>query len=82
MELEKQQKEILVRHLQAYLDDEFSVELGRFEVQALFDHMAEQFGPYFYNQALQDAQTILSAKMADLEDCFYQLEKIPPEKTE
>ncbi|WP_339328413.1 DUF2164 family protein [Luteimonas aquatica] len=41
----------------------------------LLDFLAEEIGGYFYNRGLYDAQALVSAKMDDLSDAIYQLER-------
>jgi uncharacterized protein (DUF2164 family) len=75
IEFSKEEKAILVRKLQLYFNDELKQELGRFDAEFLLDFIGEELGAYFYNRGLQDAQTILAARMDDLNDAIFQLER-------
>jgi len=41
----------------------------------LLDFFIEEIGPYFYNQALLDAQTLLEEKMEGMREALYEIEK-------
>nr|WP_244755923.1 DUF2164 family protein [Pseudoxanthomonas helianthi] len=41
----------------------------------MIDFFAKEVGAYFYNAGVRDAQAVLSAKVEDLQDVLYQLEK-------
>jgi uncharacterized protein (DUF2164 family) len=75
IEFSREEKAILVRKLQLYFNDELKQELGRFDAEFLLDLIGEELGAYFYNRGLQDAQTILAARMDDLNDAIFQLER-------
>ena len=68
----------LVRSIQQYFSAELQQEIGGFDAEFLLEFFAEQLGSYFYNQGLADALTTLEAKMEELADSVYQLEKESP----
>lgn len=76
IEFSKDEKAILVNKLKDYLSDELSVELGTFDAEFLLDFVAKEFGAYFYNRGLYDAQTLLQARMDDVSEAIYELEQI------
>jgi uncharacterized protein (DUF2164 family) len=75
IEFSKEEKAIIVRKLQLYFNDELKQELGRFDAEFLLDFIGDEVGAYFYNRGLQDAQAILAARMDDLNDAIFQLER-------
>lgn len=75
MEFNSEEKDAIVQKIQRYFEQELNQEIGQFDALFLLDFFAEKIGPYFYNKGLQDAQTVLTAKMADIEDALYELEK-------
>lgn len=75
IELEKPVREALVRALSRYLKDELDVEVGGMDALLLLDFISEKMGPHFYNQGLADAQAILQAKLEQISDAIYEIEK-------
>jgi len=75
IELVKPVRDALARTLAKHLKDELDVEIGGMEAMLLIDYISEILGPYFYNQALYDAQAHLSGKMGALTDAIYELER-------
>lgn len=61
--------------IQLYFREELDQALGEFDAQFLLDFFAEEIGGYFYNRGLYDAQALLDAKLDDIKDAIYQLEK-------
>jgi uncharacterized protein (DUF2164 family) len=41
----------------------------------LLDHLMQEIGPYFYNQAMEDARAVVLRKSSEIEDELYALEK-------
>jgi uncharacterized protein (DUF2164 family) len=69
------EKAVLVGKIQRYFDQELKQEIGRFDAEFLLDFFTDQVGAYFYNRGLYDAQALLSAKLDDLGEAIYQLER-------
>ncbi|MED5524881.1 DUF2164 domain-containing protein [Gallaecimonas pentaromativorans] len=69
------QKTELLTLLQDWFDKELDQELGQFDAEFLLDFIAAKMGPYFYNQALADAQALIAARLDSLNDGFFELEK-------
>jgi uncharacterized protein (DUF2164 family) len=75
IELPKETRDILARVLSRYLKDELDLEVEGFDAVFLADFIAENLGPYFYNQGLADAQALLSKKTDEIVEAIYQLEQ-------
>ncbi|MNU67855.1 hypothetical protein D3C71_572100 [compost metagenome] len=75
VEFSKDEKAILVRKMQTYFADELQQQIGQFDAEFLLDFISSEIGPYYYNRGLYDAQTALNARVEDLQDSIYQLEK-------
>jgi len=75
IELEKPVREALVRALSRYLKDELGVEIGGMDAILFLDFISETMGPHFYNQGLADAQAILQAKLEQISEAIYEIEK-------
>jgi uncharacterized protein (DUF2164 family) len=73
--LSQQQLQQLAPALQQYLSNELQVDVGAFDAQFLLDFVAAQIGRQIYNQALEDAQQVLSQRMESLQAAIWELEK-------
>ncbi len=69
------EKAQIVRRIQLYFDQELRQEIGRFDAEFLLDFFASEIGAFFYNRGLSDAQAVLAAKLDELGEAIYQLEK-------
>ncbi|THF72656.1 DUF2164 domain-containing protein [Cohnella fermenti] len=74
VKIPKEQKDALVRGVQAYFSDELDQEIGNLGAEQLLDYMIRELSPYLYNKALEDARHMLAQKMASLEEELYALE--------
>ncbi|HOY22742.1 MAG TPA: DUF2164 domain-containing protein [Cellvibrio sp.] len=75
IEFSKAEKELIVRKVQVYFSREMDQELGQFDAEFLLDFFAKEVGAYFYNRGLRDAQSVIEAKVADIADALYEIEK-------
>jgi len=75
IEFSKAEKELITRKVQMYFREELDQELGQFDSEFLIDFFAEEVGAYFYNRGLRDAQSVIEAKVADIADALYEIEK-------
>jgi len=66
---------ILIKKIQMYFDEELDQDIKQFPARFLLDFFIEEIGPYFYNQALLDAQTLLEEKMEGMREALYEIEK-------
>jgi uncharacterized protein (DUF2164 family) len=72
----KEEKELIVKKIQSYFQDELNSEIGQFDAQFLLDFFAEEIGGYFYNRGLYDAQAILEQRLDNITEAIYELEKV------
>lgn len=75
IEFSKAEKELITRKVQLYFSKELDQELGQFDAEFLIDFFADEVGAYFYNRGLRDAQSVIEAKVADIADALYEIEK-------
>ena len=75
IEFSAQHKNSMVGKLQTYFEQELEQELGQFDAEFLLDFFAKEMGAYFYNQGLQDARSILAARIETIDDDIYAIEK-------
>ncbi|QSX39905.1 DUF2164 domain-containing protein [Shewanella cyperi] len=74
IEFPPEQKARLVAKLQSYLDRELEVELGQFDAEFMLDFIGREFGAYFYNQGLQDAQAMMLSRLETVSEAIWELE--------
>lgn len=75
IKLSKEARNKLTQWIKKYLTEEFEADIGSLDAELLLDILGEKFGYYYYNQGLQDAQTILAKKMYDINEAIGALEK-------
>ena len=78
VELEKAARDALLIELRDFMGEELKTPLGQFDGEFLLDFMLEHLGPAVNDQALLDAQTVLSARFESLSEDLTALEKLPP----
>ncbi len=66
---------VIVQKIQRYFQEELDQEMGQFDAQFLLDFFSEEVGPYYYNQGLHDAQTVLEKQLESIADAIYEIEK-------
>ena len=76
IEFSKEETKIITKKIQLYFSEELNQEIGQFDAQFLLDFFSEEIGPYFYNRALYDAQSILESRMESISEAIYDIEKI------
>jgi uncharacterized protein (DUF2164 family) len=65
-----------IRH---YFMEERGEEIGELAADNFLDFMLKELGPFVYNQAVQDARSVLIQKAASMEEDLFALERpIPP----
>ncbi|MGR6430371.1 DUF2164 domain-containing protein [Rhizobium sp. PAMB 3182] len=75
IEFPKEEKLALARRLQDYLQEEVDVEIGQLGAEFMLDFIAKEIGVHFYNRGLRDAQAVVTAKMEDVVEAIYLLER-------
>jgi uncharacterized protein (DUF2164 family) len=76
IKMPKEQKNQIISLVQQYFRDERDEEISDLAAEFLMDFMMKQISPFIYNQAINDVQSVLSQKMALLEEDVYAL-KMP-----
>ena len=56
LQLDKEQEEILLDELRAYMGDELDIDIGNLPAKFLLDFMVQLIGPKIYDQAISDAE--------------------------
>lgn len=75
MKLPKEQKDQMIRLIQAYFETERGEMIGDLAADGVLDFFMTQLSPYVYNQALSDCRVLLNQRMISLEEDIYALEK-------
>ncbi len=71
IELTKPQRTAAVASLQRYFEEELGEPIGDLKAGLLLNYILEEVGPVIYNAAINDAQTRLAARVADLNGELY-----------
>lgn len=75
IEFSKEETKVIVGHIQTYFHDELDQDIGALPAEMLLDFFAGKIGRLFYNRGLYDAQAVVAAKLEDLTDAIYGLER-------
>jgi len=76
IEFTQEEKQILVGKIQSYFHAELSEEIGQFDAEFLLDFFNKEIGAYHYNRGLQDARTLLEENAQNVQQAFYEMEKV------
>ena len=66
------------RRLQEYFSSERGEELGDLAATLLYDFVAEEIGPFFYNKGLEDARRRVEQLLAGIGEDLEAWERFPP----
>jgi uncharacterized protein (DUF2164 family) len=75
IKLPKEEKDELIKNVQAYFEEERSERIGNLGAEQFIDFMMKELGPYIYNKAIADSRLLINEKMVQIEDELYTLEK-------
>lgn len=56
LQLDKEEEEVLLDDLRAYMSDELDMDIGNLPAKFLLDFMVDLIGPKIYDQAISDAE--------------------------
>ncbi|MFC6672585.1 DUF2164 domain-containing protein [Marinobacterium aestuariivivens] len=70
-----EQKAAVVARIRRYFQEELEQEIGQFDAEFLLDFFAGEIGGCFYNRGLEDAQTVLQARLDSIAEAIGELEK-------
>lgn len=66
--LSREGKQRIVNNVKQYFLTEREEEIGDLAAEFLVDYMLEQLGPVIYNQAIEDAGTVINERMVSMEE--------------
>jgi uncharacterized protein (DUF2164 family) len=75
IEFTKEETKHLVGLIQVYFRDELDHDIGQLPAELLLDFIGARIGVHFYNRGLYDAQAVLAAKVEDITEAIYGLER-------
>lgn len=75
IEFSKKDKEDVIHKIKLYFSKELEQEIGQFDAEFLLDFFSEKIGPYYYNQGLYDARSVLQSRLESIDDDLYEIEK-------
>jgi uncharacterized protein (DUF2164 family) len=75
IEFTRDERSIIARKIQLYFQQELEQKIGQFDAEFLLDFFAEEIGSFFYNRGLYDAQAVLEARLENISDALYEIEK-------
>ena len=78
IELDREERRVLVESVRAYCRDELGMEIGEFDSGFLLDFFTEKVGPVYYNRGIADAQRFLVQRAGDLADGLDELVRATP----
>lgn len=67
----------ITARLRDYFRDELETDLAALPAEMLLDFLGREIGPYFYNRGLHDARAVVTAKVEDIAEAIYGLERGP-----
>ncbi len=76
IQFSKEERADISRRIQNYFADELDHEIGNIPAEMLLLFFSKEFGKYYYNQGLRDAQAVLASKIDEFDDAVYGLEQV------
>ena len=65
----------ITARLRAYFREELEIDLAALPAEMLLDFLGREIGPFFYNRAVYDAQTVVAKKAEDINEALAGLER-------
>ena len=75
---EKEERAVIISRIQRYFADELEQSIGNIPAEQLLNFFTAEIGPYYYNQALGDAQAAMTRAVDGFNDLIYDLEQRAP----
>ncbi len=78
LQLPDQERQRLIPIIQHYVATELDCDIGHLAAGFLLDFFLKETGHSLYNRAIEDARTMLTQQLADIDDRLYELTQPPP----
>jgi|BioPla2DNA2_1021312.scaffolds.fasta_scaffold415903_1 uncharacterized protein (DUF2164 family) len=75
IKLPKEQKDMIVRDLKAFFEEERSETIGNLAAEQFIDFMIKEVGPFLYNKGIEDARQLVMEQLAFVEEELYSLQR-------
>ncbi|GIP23728.1 DUF2164 domain-containing protein [Paenibacillus sp. J22TS3] len=75
IKLPKEDKDVIIRSVQTYFEEERGESIGELAAEQLIDFMIGELGPAVYNKAIEDARKVIYEKNSQVDDELYALQK-------
>ncbi|MFD2613252.1 DUF2164 domain-containing protein [Paenibacillus gansuensis] len=75
LKLPKEQKLQLVMKLQIYMQEQLDQEIGALPAELLLDFVLQECAPHAYNQAIEDAASLVTDRMSAMEEDLFALKQ-------
>jgi uncharacterized protein (DUF2164 family) len=75
LKLPREEKDVIVRNVQAYFEEERSETIGALGAEQFIDFMIKELGPHIYNKAIADVRAVIQERNNQMDDELYTLEK-------
>lgn len=72
--LTKEKEKQVIGSIRKYFEENMEDEIGDLKAALLLEFVLKEIGPTIYNQAILDAQAVITEKVNDLENSCYQPE--------
>lgn len=73
--LSPDQRDEAAHRIRDWLRNEQDLELGRLPAEMLVEFIEQHVGRLYYNQGLRDAEALIRAKVEDVSDALYGMER-------
>lgn len=78
LQLPDQERQRLIPLIQHYVAEELGQDIGHLASGFLLDFFLKEAAHTIYNRAIEDARTLLTRQLADIDDRLYELTQPPP----
>ncbi len=75
IEFSSEEKALIVAKIKEYFESELDREIGQFDAEFLLEFFAKEIGPYFYNKGLFDARQVIQARIDEIDEGLFSIEK-------
>lgn len=75
IEFTQREKQLIIDKIQNFFIEKLDQEITYFDSEFLLDFFSTEFGAYYYNRGLYDAQGILEEKLENIKEAIYEIEK-------
>lgn len=65
-EFEKAELDVILPKIQAFMDDEFEMDIGNLRARIFLTFVSEVLGPVYYNRGIEDAAKMMTLRVEDL----------------